>query len=156
MKYYSEITNKSYDTEKDCLDAEEAFKAEQEKNKLSLEEKKSAISKQKKALSDKITQADDSVDVAYEALSRARKDADKIVQEAKAKANEIVKAAADDVERAVASRRDLITQFSKEFGPYTVTYTGERASREYDRMLKKIDNLFDSAYFPFFSPRLWF
>ena len=33
MKYYSEITNKSYDTEKDCLDAEEAFKAEQEKNK---------------------------------------------------------------------------------------------------------------------------
>ena len=41
MKYVSEITGKTYDSEKDCLEAEKIFK-EEEKKKKEAEEKKAA------------------------------------------------------------------------------------------------------------------
>ena len=41
MKYVSEITGKTYDSEKDCLEAEKIFK-EEEKKKKAAEEKKAA------------------------------------------------------------------------------------------------------------------
>ena len=41
MKYVSEITGKTYDSEKDCLEAEKIFK-EKEKKKKAAEEKKAA------------------------------------------------------------------------------------------------------------------
>ena len=154
MKYYSEVLKKSFDSAQECLDAEKKHEEEKKNTELAIAEKKSAISKQKKELSDAISEADKSVDEAYKELEKAREDASKILKEARQQANEIVKAANQKVEEATATRRDCIAKFNKEFGPYMVTYTGNKAEEEYNRITKRFNNIFDSLFYPFNS--FWF
>ena len=148
MKYFSEITNKTYDTEDACKKAELEFKTVKDKEENKLVADKSSVSKRKKELSDLIQNADKRVDDSYKELEDAKVKANAILKEARKKADDIIKEASDKVEKETSAKRDLITQFNKEFGSYTVTYTGDRAEEEYKRMMRRMREFVD-AYFPF-------
>ena len=149
MKYFSEVTNKYYDSEQECLEAEKKFEEEKKKSELAIAEKKSAISKRKKELSDSITLSDKKVEYAYKELETARTEADKIVKEAREKANSLVKEAVKKVEAETSERAKQIAKFNEEFGPYTVTYTGNMAEEEYNRIIHRINEMFDFSPFNF-------
>ena len=70
MKYFSEKLNKFYDTEKACAEAEEA----QEKARVEAEEKKKALAEQR------ATRAKE-VEKAYEAMTEARQNYNKVLND---------------------------------------------------------------------------
>lgn len=157
MKYYSDITEKVYNTEEELKAAEKEVldkKEQEEKNKKALAEKNTAVSAKKKELSTEIRKQEDAINEAYKELEEARKKANEILAEARKRANAVVKTASDKLDEETQKRRDLITSWNKEFGPYTVTYTGERAEEEYRRTLHRIKSMFESN--PFFSFPSWF
>ena len=149
MKYYSEKTNKYYDSEQECLDAEKQFEEDNKKKELVTAEKKALVSKQKKELSDAIANADKKVDEAYQGLEAARKEAAAIIKEAREKANTLVNEAAKKVETETSERATQIAKFNEQFGPYMVTYTGSKAEEEYNRMIHQIREMFDWSPFSF-------
>ena len=161
MKYYSDITEKVYNTEEDLKIAEKGFlasKAEEEKKGKSLTDKgdseKSAVSARKKELSTDIREQERAVTAAYKQLEEAKKTAQKIMAQARHDADEVIKEATEVLNNEISIRKDLIKQFNEEFGPYTVTYTGERAEEEYYKALNRIKALFESN--PFFLFPSWF
>lgn len=151
MKFYSETLDKYFDTQSDCIDAEKEYEETRKKAELEAAEKKNAISKRKKELSDNITASEKDVDAAYEKLKHAKAEASKILKEAEDKAGEIVSSATKEVHEALAARRNQIATFNKEFGPYMTTYTGERAKKEYDAIVDRINSMFDFSrlFWPF-------
>lgn len=149
MKYYSEKTNKHYDSEQECLDAEKQFDEDSKKRELAVAEKKALVSKQKKELSDAIANADKKVDEAYQGLEAARKEAAAIIKEARERANALVNEAAKKVETETSERATQIAKFNEQFGPYMVTYTGSKAEEEYNRMVHQIREMFDWNPFSF-------
>ena len=149
MKYFSEELNKNFDTEEECKQAEAEYKEKKEKEETALAERKSAISKKKKELSDSIKVADDDVREAYKKLEQAKKEASDILKEARKSANDIIKEASNNVDIALSNRRDLIASFNKEFGPYMVTYTGDKVEEEYKRIVHQIRDIFDFNPFSF-------
>lgn len=66
MKYFSEILNKCYDSEKDCLMAEEAYKTEQAEKKAKAE----AFEKEKKEMQARVNQAAEAVSAASRAYRK--------------------------------------------------------------------------------------
>lgn len=154
MKYFSELTNKNYDTEDECKKAEAEFEDNKKKEETALAERKATISKRKKELSDSIKEADSNVDTAYKELEEAKKKAQEVIQEARKRANEIIRVASEKVDKEVSNRRDLITSFNKEFGPYMVTYTGDKAEEEYERIVRRMNDFASSVFS--FSPFHWF
>lgn len=70
MKYYSDLTKKVYDTERDCLNAEELFYEEEAARRKAIEEKKMAEKKkqEERAADAKV------VEQKREAMIRAQKD----------------------------------------------------------------------------------
>ena len=149
MKYFSETLNKTFNSEQECLDAEKKYEEERKKNDLVLAEKKAAVSKRKKELSDAIAEADKKVDNAYKGLEAAKKEAAAIIKETREKANNLINEAAKKVESETSERANQIGKFNEEFGPYMVTYTGNRAEEEYNRMIHQIREMFDFNPFSF-------
>lgn len=141
--YKSEITGNIYETEEECLKAEEAYKADKEEKAL----KKSKLSKEKKELATKITDASIAVNEAYKRYDEAKEEARKIVQEARKKAEEVLREAAKEVEHNSEEHMNLIKEFNDKYGPYMKTYYGDRAVEEYNRIVKRIRSLFRDFWF---------
>lgn len=72
MKYYSEVTRKTYDSEKDCLVAENEYKARVEKERKAQEEARAKELERKEQQAAERKQAAAEVDAAYKALQEAR------------------------------------------------------------------------------------
>lgn len=158
MKYYSELTNKTYSTPEECTAAEKAYKAEQKKisDELSaaIAEKKAKEEKlqaSKKELARAIEDADKQVDEANAIYDAAKEKATNILNEANKKANEILAAASEKVKAAEQTRYDAISAFSKKFGPYTTTLTGEKAANAYRKSLKQINDTFNNFWKNFWN-----
>ena len=145
---------KEYASVKECLLADAAFdkrvadeKAKLEAEKKALEEKvaeeKALVSKKKKELSDAIEKAEENYIAAYNIYDSAKADADRIIQEAQKKANDILAAAAKEVEKASKAKMNAVAEFNKEFGPYRTTLTGAKAAREYNRISSDFDRMFN-------------
>ena len=147
MKYFSEKTNKTYDSEAECREAEEKYEDEQKKLEIAEAENKALISKQKKELADKITLSDEKVDTAYKEYEEARAKASDIIKEANKQAEDILKEAARKVEKATEERMNNICEFNEKFGTYTRTYKGDSAIREYNRIIRKIRDSFPFFWF---------
>ena len=127
--FYSEKLDKYFDDEDSCLKAESDYDKEQELIKA----KKSEVSKRKKELAEAIERAEKELSEAYDNLEVCQADADKIIKDAKESASQIIKKAKETVAEKQKSRLEAISNFNKEFGVYTTTYSGDKALEEIRR-----------------------
>ena len=135
MKYFSDKTNKFYETEDECKNAEELFD--------SYKRQKSSL---KKELSKRIEDANSKIDEAYKKYDEAKEEASKILKEAKEKAEGIIRDAETNINKYQQEKEKAVSEFNSKFGTYMVTYTGEDARNEYRRTLKMFDNLFNNFW----------
>lgn len=143
MKYYSEILNKTFDTEKECFDAEKAFAKEQ---KINSDDKKTQNSKSKKELALAIQQAEKEIDEADKLYGIAQLKAAKILDESNRKAEEILEEAQKRVRDAEKRRLDAIQAFNMKFGAYTKTITGEKALDEFNKAIQRFHSVLDDFW----------
>lgn len=154
QKFYSDVLDKYFDTEEACVKAELKEKAEREEALAvkQQEEMKAKESANKKAAAKLIEQKDAELNKAYNDLEVARREADKVMQEARKKSQEILSKAKRDVDNAYKAKYDAISKFNKEFGVYTVTLTGDKALNEMKRFedhfnnLRPFTNIFDFLF----------
>lgn len=136
MKYYSEILKKVFDTPEALNDAEaDSKRAEVEKEET------------RKAMAIRIEKAQEEVDKAYQTYEHSLEDAQKILDESNAKVEKLLKCAKSTIEEAEYRKLEAIKKFNSKFGPYTTTYTGDKAKTEFDKLVSRLDNDF---------PLLWF
>lgn len=140
-KFYSDILDKTFDTEAECLDAEaaelERVRAENEK-KAEIEQKQNQMSKIKKEYVKAIDDAEAALTAAYNELQVAREKYNSIINDAKKEADSILKPAEQAVYDASTARYNAIAEFNKKFGCYTKVYTGENAASEWNRLKREI------------------
>lgn len=136
------LDNKEYSSVEECQAADAKFEEAKKQRELAEAEKKSAVSKRKKELSDKVAESDKAVEEAYKNYETQREKAAAIVEEADKKAKEILREAAKVVEAATEKRMNDIIAFNKEFGPYMTSYVGDRALDEYNKVVRKMRDIF--------------
>lgn len=146
MKVYSEQTKEFYDTIEACEEAEKKYQEE----KQALEEKKAEeaalVSKEKKELSKAIEDADKELTLANELYEKARDKAAEILDKSNKEASKILDDAGVAVKKAEEKRLAAIIAFNKKFGKYTKTITGEKAAEEFNKSVKRVDDLFKSIF----------
>lgn len=142
MKYYSDLTGKTYPTEKECLAAEADYKKAQEIQ----ENKTKETSKRKKELSQLIELADNKVTEANKLYEIAKEKARKILEESNKQVKDILDKAEEEVKNAEEEKLDAIRNFNKEFGSYSMTYTGTKAIEEYNKAVDKFNKIFRNIF----------
>jgi len=131
MRYYSDVTNKFYDNEKDLHEAEDKVLAEKKQTSLD-----------KKNLSKKIDETETALTLAYEDYDKAKAEVKKILEESNIKCQKILEEANNKINEAKATNTKALKEFTDKYGTYTVTYTGEKAQQEWQRHLKYFDKIF--------------
>lgn len=118
MKYYSEILNKTFESEKDCLKAEENYKAEQYKEKTS-----------RKLYADKVAVAEKKIAEANANYKEAKNKVEAIKKEALLEINEVLDEANQKLADARKEYDKALLEFTNKFGVYTKTFTGKDAEK---------------------------
>lgn len=113
MKYYSEITKKTYDCAKDCIEDERKFMAAEEAKKKE-EEKKLTDFKAKKAAAQK------RIDDAQAKYKKAKEHCDEVEK----KAEEMLHEALIELTKAGDERNQALADYKKEFGSKETEYSG--------------------------------
>lgn len=146
MKFVSELTSKVYDTPEACMEADEAYLAEQRKAEEMAKQaeeqeniKKAALSKLKKELADAVTKADTELNRALENYGVARDEAAELLEKSNKEVAAILDSAKKEVEEAREAKKQALLEFNRKFGPFKVSYTGEKAKQEYQRLSKELD-----------------
>lgn len=142
MKYFSEKLNKTFDSEKECLKAEQEYEKVQQQLVADQEKKANEISKRKKELSKVIEEAEDKLAEANKLYEIAQEKAAKILEESNKQVKEIMDVAEASVKNAEEAKFNAILNFNKEFGPYSISYTGAKAADEFNRSMKKFNKTF--------------
>lgn len=135
---------KTYETVEECVKAEKALDEAEAAKEKALAEKKNAISVRKKEKAAAIQKAEDALNLASTELDKTREDARKLVEEAQEKARAMIKEASAKYRVASEARYKAISDFNKEFGTYTTTYTGQKALEEYNRAVRHFNDFFDN------------
>lgn len=146
MKIYSEVTKQFYDTVNACEEAETEFKKQEEEQAAKKEKEAALVSKEKKELSKAIEDADKELTLANELYEHARAKAADILDKSNKEASKILEDAGSAVKKAEEKRLAAIVEFNKKFGKYTKTITGEKAAEEFNKAIKRVDDLFKSAF----------
>ena len=133
---YKELAGQVFDSVEKCAAEEAKIDEAREKAKKAA----TSVANRKKALTDKVDAAEKSVKLAYDQYNKAKEEVRKILEESNKKMNEILANAEGQVTKAESDRRDAIIAYNKEFGAYQAVYTGDRAQKEFDRIIKQMDN----------------
>ena len=143
MKYFSEMLNKFFDEEKELTEAEANYeKLQQEK-----EEEKAKEKQNKKLMAQAIEEADKEIDEAQENYIRATKEAKELIKQSTEEADKkLIIPAQERLKDARQKRYDAIKQFNEKYGPYSVTYTGNKAYTEFKRNYDFINQFFDNFF----------
>lgn len=128
MKFYSELLKRTFTDYKTALEAEETEKA-----RLAKEEKSFDVTK--KELAKNIDACGEDVKKAYDEYAEAQNRVNEILEKSNAEMESIINAARERVRIAEKKRYDAISEFNRKFGTYTVSYTGEKAEEEFDKIL---------------------
>lgn len=142
MKYYSDVLDKLFETEDELKKAESLVEEEKKKN----EELKKVESKEKKQLSQEIEKADKELDEAYLLYEKAKQDMINLKKETDKKCAEILDNAKKQLKEAQNKKFDCIKKFNDQFGPYKVSYTGDRALTEMNRHFSWFDDLISNFF----------
>lgn len=131
MRYYSDTLKKFFDTEEQCLTAEQTDAQEKELAKVT-----------KAKLAKAVDDADKAVDDAYKGFSEAKDKVAELQKEYDNKVDEILNPAKDKVLSALNARREAIVNFNKKYGPYTTVYTGDKATNELSKLISNFNKMF--------------
>lgn len=129
--FYSDVLNKYFDSEEECLRQE------------LVEKKKVAVKKEEQLKTDSRKQAAKEVEEAVKAVSDAWDDLKDAEARAKVAYTQIVTPAKEKLKEAEQKRLKAIQEFNKKFGVYTKRYTGEEAKAEFLRTIAGIEDLFN-------------
>ena len=146
MKYYSETMKKFFDTQEQLETEEKEFEEKKNKEEAEKAEKLANISKEKKQLSKAIEEAIDKVQNARAAYTLAKEEAAKILEESNDKAESILNTAKQELKKAESEKTQAIVAFNSKFGPYSTTYTGEKARKEYLETVELINDIFSNFW----------
>ena len=135
MRFYSDELKEFFDTQEQCLAAEETARVE-------AEEKKVTKAKLAKAIDD----ADKALDEAYEGLKLAKEQVEELQKEYDSKVDEIMNPAHDRIKECTKARADAIKEFNDKFGVYTTTYTGNKVLQEFVKMDDAFNKLWKKFY----------
>ena len=135
MKYYSEELKQFFDTEEQCLAKEE--EARQKK-----ESAKATKAKYAKAVED----AENALDEAYKQLKEAKTKVEQLQKEYDEKVDNIMNPAQELVKQCTKARYEAIQDFTKNYGTYTTTYSGNKADEELFKTLDKFTNIFNNRF----------
>lgn len=133
--FYSEILNKYFDSEEECIKQELIEKSKNTINRksMSVEEQKAESRKQAAKV---VESAERAVSEAYDELKKAE-------DKARTAYKEIVNPVKEKLQKAEKNRLEAIMDFNKKFGVYTKRYTGQEANDEFLRSLSHIEDLFN-------------
>lgn len=138
----SEFTGKTYNTVDECIADEKSYFEEQEKKKSKEEAKEKALSNEKKQYAAKVDKASAQVEAAYAEYEKAKEEAKKILEESNAQVEKILNTAKANIKEAENVRFNAISDFNKKFGTYTKVYEGNKATQEYNHILRMIEDMF--------------
>ena len=147
MKYYSDILDKVFSTEKECIEAENEYKEKQAKLEEEKKSKVSLVSKEKKELADAVAKAEAKVSEAYENYEIAKAKVREILEKSNEDALAILNPAKQAIKDAQKERYTAISEFNKKFCVYTAQYTGNRAYEEFRRATSWVEDFFNGMLF---------
>lgn len=147
MKFYSEKLNKFFDTEEECYDAERAQNSEGVKKETEVNK---AESNEKKQYVKKIEEADNNLEIEYLNYNEAKKKVIELKKKNDAECEKILTEARKALKEAQNKKFDAVQSFTEKYGPYKVSYTGEKALQEMRRHVD-MSNDFLNWFFPFFN-----
>lgn len=137
MKYLSEITKETYNSEKECVEAEKLFLEKQKQDEELKKQKAAELSSQKKEAANKVEHSIEELSKAYDLYAEAEVKAKEIYKKAYDDAKEVLKAAKIKVREAQSNKFNALSDFNKKFGPYKTTYTGEAANNFLNKFEKE-------------------
>lgn len=143
MRFYSELLNKLFDTEKECKEAEEKYNKEKEEKEAERKSKAALVSKEKKELSDAVEAAEAKLTKAYEEYDLVKEEVKKILEESNQRALDLLNPAKEAIREAQKERYTAISEFNKKYGIYTAQYTGDKAFKEFKRATSWIEDFFN-------------
>lgn len=146
MKYYSEKLNKFFDDPFDLERAEEQKELKEKAANGEAEAKKVHLANRKKELANAIEDCDKELDKAYQNYEEAKKICQKILEESNQQMTDILDKAKKEISDAQEKKAKYLAAFNNEFGTFKVSYTGDKALKEFEKMM----NLFDFKN-PFFK-----
>ena len=75
-----------------------------------------------------------------EEYEKAKDKAAEILDKSNAEVEKILKDAKDVIKKAEEERYKAIRLFNEKFGAYTTTYNGEKALKEFNSVINRLDN----------------
>ena len=165
MKFYSEKLEKFFDSEAECKKAEEAVDlntlpsmpyqecnttiADSDGNKVLYDVEK-ADSKDRKQYAKKIEEADKALEEEYAKYEEAKKKIIQLKKKCDEECEKILLDAKKELKVAQDKKFAAVQKFNEKFGPYTISYTGDKALKEMRRHFDMNADLFH-WFFPFFN-----
>lgn len=153
MKFYSEKLEKFFDSEDECKKAEEDLNTlpsmpYQECDTTTDVEK--ADSKDRKQYAKKIEEADKALEEEYAKYEEAKKKIIQLKKKCDEECEKILVEAKKQLKVAQDKKFAAVQKFNEKFGPYTISYTGDKALKEMRRHFDTNADLFH-WFFPFFN-----
>ena len=149
MKYFSEVLNKNFDTEKELVEAEEEHKAEQAKK----EEAKLVVKKESLEVEDAFKARNAARKAYNEKLVEARKTYNEVLRKAKDEFEASLKESTEALEKAEADYDNKLKAFQKAHpegyrlslkdGDNVVTYTSNPVDYQVKSISKEFDDMLD-------------
>jgi exonuclease VII small subunit len=147
MKYYSEKLDKFFDDPFDLERAEEQKELKEKAANEEVEAKKAHLANRKKELANAIEDCDVELDRAYQKYEEAKKICQKILEESNAQMTDILDKAKKEISDAQEKKAKYLAAFNNEFGTFKVSYTGDKALKEFEKMMNLFD--FKNSFFKF-------
>lgn len=142
MKFYSEKLEKFFDSEAECKKAEE-----ENLNKSEIEK---VDSKDRKTYAKVIEEADKALEEEYAKYEEAKKKIIQLKKKCDEECEKILFDAKKELKVAQDKKFAAVQKFNEKFGPYTISYTGDKALKEMRRHFDTNADLFH-WFFPFFN-----
>ena len=105
-----------------------------------------ALMQQAQKMQRDLAKAQKELEFAEEELEKANKQAEEIFSKAYEDALALIKPAKDKVEDCQKAKYQAIKEFNKVYGPYSVSYTGEKAYNEWKRSFERLDSIFNRFF----------
>lgn len=135
MRYYSDELKKFFNTEAELLSAEETQKQKDEEKKIT-----------KAKLAKEVDTAIANLDEAKKLYADAIEKVNELQKEYDKKVDEIMNPARKNLEDKAKERALAIQKFNSNFGPYTTTYVGNDAIKEFEELKNRVGKILDRFY----------
>ena len=143
MKYYSEILNKFFDSEKQLFDEEAKLNAADSKNEKKFLKTDADVKKAptRKQLASEVEKSESLLAQARADYDVAKKKVEDLSKKFLKEVDDILNPAEEAVKKAETARYEAIKKFNESFGAYQVTYTGDRAAKEMSRAIDQLNDI---------------